>query len=64
MKISVPLGQPMGMYMFDKAYIYRGEKNDMYLYTEDVPRKTLKGCINYLKKNHKLNMLEESLANN
>ena len=42
MKISVPLGQPMGMYMFDKAYIYRGEKNDMYLYTEDVPRKNFK----------------------
>ena len=59
MKISIPLGQPRGMYIFDQAHIFRGEPNNMYNYNEEVPRKTLKGCINYLKKHHKLNILEE-----
>lgn len=58
--ISIPLGQPMGMYMFDQAHIFKGEPNGMYNYNEEVPRKTLKGCINYLKNKHKWCMLNEA----
>ena len=54
MKISIPLSQPMGWYDFDRAYISKPEdERGMYLYIEEVPRKTLNGCIKYLKKNHK-----------
>ncbi|NCD07197.1 MAG: hypothetical protein EOL97_13870 [Spirochaetia bacterium] len=58
MKISIPLGQPGGHLYFDKAYISNdNDKPDMYLLIRDIPRKTLSGCIKYLKKKYPTGIL-------
>lgn len=59
MLVSIPISQPRGIYMFDRAYKSIGEKNNMYLVSEEVPRKTIKAAIKYLKNNHKWCILEE-----